>query len=145
MQCRRKWIFPGNRGVASVCVVAPRKVCYPELMLAVLGLGGVSGFTASASQLSRTSVSGRSSHLTALADKSSSSRGKLNARIIGAGAASPDTRVSNVDLEAVVETSDEWIAKRTGAQPMLHNALRPYKRGLHLLTSSCRGGAVTFA
>ena len=98
-------------------------------MLAVLGLGGVSGFTASAPQLSRTSgVHGRSSHLTALADKSSSSRGKLNARIIGAGAASPVTRISNADLEAVVETSDEWIAKRTGALPIAHDTpcSRPY-------------------
>ena len=30
------------------------------------------------------------------------------------GAAAPETRVANGDLEAVVETSDEWISQRTG-------------------------------
>ena len=101
-------------------------------MLAVLGIGGVSAFTASAPRISQSSTSGRSSHLTALAEKSSS-RGKLNARIIGVGAASPDTRVSNVELEAVVETSDEWIAKRTGALPVArHDATHPNRNCPHV-------------
>lgn len=35
-------------------------------------------------------------------------------RPIGVGSAAPDTVVTNVDLEQVVETSDEWIRTRTG-------------------------------
>merc|ERR1740123_2980235 len=41
-------------------------------------------------------------------------RGALNARVVGIGAAAPPTVVSNTVLEDVVDTSDEWIAKRTG-------------------------------
>ena len=41
-------------------------------------------------------------------------RGALNARVVGVGAMAPENLVSNAQLEAVVETSDEWIAKRTG-------------------------------
>lgn len=40
--------------------------------------------------------------------------GSLGCRPIGIGAASPETVVSNVDLEKVVETSDDWIKTRTG-------------------------------
>jgi 3-oxoacyl-[acyl-carrier-protein] synthase-3 len=35
-------------------------------------------------------------------------------RISGVGAAAPETRATNLDLESIVETSDEWISKRTG-------------------------------
>lgn len=40
--------------------------------------------------------------------------GSLGCRPIGIGSATPSTVVTNVDLEAVVETSDEWISSRTG-------------------------------
>ena len=40
--------------------------------------------------------------------------GALGCRPIGIGSAAPKTRVTNVDLENVVETSDEWISTRTG-------------------------------
>lgn len=40
--------------------------------------------------------------------------GSLNCRAIGIGSAAPKTVVTNVDLESVVETSDEWIRTRTG-------------------------------
>lgn len=40
--------------------------------------------------------------------------GPMNCRPIGVGSAAPKTVVTNVDLEAVVETSDEWIRTRTG-------------------------------
>lgn len=40
--------------------------------------------------------------------------GKLGCRAIGIGSAAPKTTVTNSDLESVVETSDEWIATRTG-------------------------------
>ena len=42
------------------------------------------------------------------------SRGSKRARFVGIGSCAPDRRVTNSELEAVVDTSDEWIAKRTG-------------------------------
>mmetsp|Transcript_29132 Transcript_29132/g.40995 ORF Transcript_29132/g.40995 Transcript_29132/m.40995 type:complete len:376 (+) Transcript_29132:290-1417(+) len=42
------------------------------------------------------------------------SGGSLNVKPIGVGSAAPKTVVTNVDLENVVETSDEWIQTRTG-------------------------------
>ena len=42
--------------------------------------------------------------------------GSLSCRPIGIGSAAPPTIVTNVDLETVVETSDEWISTRTGIQ-----------------------------
>jgi 3-oxoacyl-[acyl-carrier-protein] synthase-3 len=38
----------------------------------------------------------------------------LKARIRGTGAAVPATKITNADLEALVDTSDEWIVTRTG-------------------------------
>jgi len=40
--------------------------------------------------------------------------GPMSCRPIGIGSAAPKTIISNVDLENVVETSDEWIQSRTG-------------------------------
>jgi len=42
------------------------------------------------------------------------SSGSLPCRPIGIGHATPSTVVTNADLEAVVETDDEWIIQRTG-------------------------------
>lgn len=42
------------------------------------------------------------------------SSGQLLCRPIGIGASAPKTVITNVDLESVVETSDEWIQARTG-------------------------------
>lgn len=39
---------------------------------------------------------------------------KLTARISGVGKALPEKRLTNADLEKMVETSDEWITKRVG-------------------------------
>lgn len=41
-------------------------------------------------------------------------RGEMRVRLLGVGAAAPDTRVPNSKLEGVVDTSDEWITQRTG-------------------------------
>ncbi|MDD2597733.1 MAG: ketoacyl-ACP synthase III [Kiritimatiellae bacterium] len=38
----------------------------------------------------------------------------LTAKIIGVGKALPEKRLTNADLEQMVETSDEWISKRVG-------------------------------
>lgn len=40
--------------------------------------------------------------------------GQMACRPIGIGSAAPETIVTNTDLEAVVETNDEWIKTRTG-------------------------------
>eukprot|EP00908_Phaeocystis_cordata_P022621 Transcript_5041.p1 GENE.Transcript_5041~~Transcript_5041.p1 ORF type:complete len:411 (-),score=174.05 Transcript_5041:334-1491(-) len=41
-------------------------------------------------------------------------RSKLRSRLVGVGSCAPPTRVTNVDLEELVDTTDEWIAQRTG-------------------------------
>ncbi len=41
-------------------------------------------------------------------------RGPLHARITGTGSYLPDKLLTNKDLEALVDTSDEWIVSRTG-------------------------------
>ena len=38
----------------------------------------------------------------------------MNLEILGTGSAVPDLHVSNVDLESVIDTNDEWIKERTG-------------------------------
>jgi len=40
--------------------------------------------------------------------------GPLSCRAIGVGSAAPRTVITNVDLEKVVETTDDWIKTRTG-------------------------------
>lgn len=40
--------------------------------------------------------------------------GNMNCRPIGIGHAAPDKIITNVDLESVVDTNDEWIKSRTG-------------------------------
>ena len=39
---------------------------------------------------------------------------KFGAKIAGTGSALPERRLTNADLEKMVETSDEWIIQRTG-------------------------------
>lgn len=39
---------------------------------------------------------------------------KLRSVVVGVGSCLPDRRVSNADLEKIVDTTDEWIVKRTG-------------------------------
>nr|HID59065.1 ketoacyl-ACP synthase III [Desulfobacterales bacterium] len=38
----------------------------------------------------------------------------IRARIAGTGSATPEMILNNADLEAIVDTSDDWIIKRTG-------------------------------
>jgi len=40
--------------------------------------------------------------------------GSFGVDIIGSGSGLPETRLTNADLEKVMDTSDEWITKRTG-------------------------------
>jgi 3-oxoacyl-[acyl-carrier-protein] synthase-3 len=57
-----------------------------------------------------TSSSAYASTSTALAARS----GSMNCRPIGIGSAAPTTIITNGDLEAIVETNDDWIKSRTG-------------------------------
>ncbi|VAV84355.1 3-oxoacyl-[acyl-carrier-protein] synthase, KASIII, partial [hydrothermal vent metagenome] len=40
--------------------------------------------------------------------------GELKSKITGCGSAAASKRVTNAELEALVDTSDEWISTRTG-------------------------------
>ncbi|MBO6740704.1 MAG: ketoacyl-ACP synthase III [Phycisphaerales bacterium] len=41
-------------------------------------------------------------------------RASIGVRILGSGLCLPEKRLTNADLEACMDTSDEWIVKRTG-------------------------------
>ena len=52
----------------------------------------------------------------------------MRVRPIGIGSASPSTLITNVDLESVHDTSDEWIKTRTGISErrvLVHEGTRP--------------------
>eukprot|EP00636_Phaeomonas_parva_P008822 CAMPEP_0118858568 /NCGR_PEP_ID=MMETSP1163-20130328/5185_1 /TAXON_ID=124430 /ORGANISM="Phaeomonas parva, Strain CCMP2877" /LENGTH=412 /DNA_ID=CAMNT_0006792035 /DNA_START=352 /DNA_END=1590 /DNA_ORIENTATION=- len=46
--------------------------------------------------------------------KAAAGRALLKAVPLGVGSAAPESKITNDDLEAVVETSDDWIRSRTG-------------------------------
>lgn len=69
-------------------------------------------------------------------------RGSLQVKLVGVGSAAPDTRVSNGLLEEFVDTSDEWIAKRTGIRS--RHLLAPGE-GLSGLASSAAQRALEMA
>jgi len=57
----------------------------------------------------------------------SAAGGKMSVRPIGIGSAAPQTLITNVDLESVHDTSDEWIRTRTGIQErrvLVHDGTR---------------------
>ena len=43
-------------------------------------------------------------------------QGALHVRLLGVGSSAPETRLTNTQMESIVDTSDEWITKRTGIQ-----------------------------
>lgn len=62
-------------------------------------------------------------------------------RLSGVGSSVPETRLSNADLEQLVETSDEWITKRTGirarhvlsqGEKISHHATEAARRALEM-------------
>jgi 3-oxoacyl-[acyl-carrier-protein] synthase-3 len=62
-------------------------------------------------------------------------------RPIGIGSASPSTLITNVDLESVHDTSDEWIKTRTGISErrvLVHEGTRPL---LHISSSTTAASA----
>jgi len=54
---------------------------------------------------------------------------QFGAIIAGTGSALPDRRLTNADLEKMVETSDDWIFQRTGMRER-RIAARTGTRGL---------------
>lgn len=64
-------------------------------------------------------------------------------RPIGIGSASPSTLITNVDLESVHDTSDEWIKTRTGISErrvLVHEGTRPL---LHISSSATATATTT--
>jgi len=91
---------------------------HPLLLLLLLVLGGTqaAAFVTKHhhhhhhSAFSRPTTTTTTATTTALPAKS----GNMGCRPIGIGSAAPATIITNADLEAVMETSDEWIKSRTG-------------------------------
>jgi len=58
--------------------------------------------------------------------------GALNVKAIGIGSSTPSLVLTNLDLEKVVETSDEWISTRTGISErrvLTHDKMSPSEDG----------------
>ena len=66
----------------------------------------------------------------------------MRAQLVGCGSAAPPTVVTNAQLEKVVDTSDEWITKRTGIRA--RRLLQPGE-GLTELASTAASRALEYA
>jgi 3-oxoacyl-[acyl-carrier-protein] synthase-3 len=60
----------------------------------------------------------------------------MGARIVGTGSCLPEWRVSNAELEALVDTSDAWIVQRTGIRT--RHLLREGETPSDLGVAACR-------
>lgn len=81
---------------------------------ALLSLKGALAFQPSSTVFHNTNANTSVVRTNARTELSMVATGPLKCRAIGIGSAAPKTIVTNVDLESVVETSDEWIRTRTG-------------------------------
>jgi len=81
----------------------------------LVGTGGVSGFgVVSPSSKALSSCIAASATRGSRSSLSMVTSGPMGCRPIGIGSAAPKTIITNLDLENVVETTDEWIKARTG-------------------------------
>ena len=69
----------------------------------------------------------------------------MGSRIIGSGSYIPDKCVTNHDLEQIVETSDEWIVRRTGisTRHLLEADEDPSKMGIAAAKGACEDAGVS--
>ncbi|CAM9692602.1 unnamed protein product [Ectocarpus fasciculatus] len=91
--------------VAEAFVTTPRFSTTPEA--ATTRRGGCASRSGGASSTRRADVS-------MAAGEPVPGKSMLRSRAVGIGSSAPDTVLPNSDLEELVETSDEWIATRTG-------------------------------
>lgn len=63
---------------------------------------------------------------------------RVGVRIAGSGSALPARRVTNADLEKVMETSDDWIVQRTGIRERRIHDPAAGESTAHLATESVR-------
>lgn len=63
---------------------------------------------------------------------------RLGIRIAGSGSSLPARRVTNADLEKVMETSDEWIVQRTGIRERRIHDPESGETTAHLATEAVR-------
>jgi 3-oxoacyl-[acyl-carrier-protein] synthase-3 len=69
-----------------------------------------------------------------------SSTGAHGVRIAGVGSAVPSKRLTNADLEKMIDTSDEWIVKRTGIHE--RRIVEPDREGTFTLARDALRGAL---
>ena len=104
-------------------------------MLALLSLTSVDAFVPH-------SIEARSMKTATTSSTLAAHSGRMNCRPIGIGSAAPETRITNVDLEAVVDTSDEWIQTRTGIGS---RHVLAHGEDLHQLAIKAGKGAIEMA
>lgn len=69
----------------------------------------------------------------------------MGAKIIGSGSYLPEKCVSNLDLEQMVDTSDEWIVRRTGIRTrhLLEPGELPDKMGIAAAKNACEQAQIS--
>jgi len=90
--------------------MAPSSARALRILALLLSLSSSAGFHLAAPSSHAPRRERRAGSISADASK----RGELQVRLLGIGAAAPEKRVPNSELEELVDTSDEWIAQRTG-------------------------------
>eukprot|EP00904_Undaria_pinnatifida_P004319 jgi/Undpi1/13889/HiC_scaffold_9.g03540.m1 len=93
-----------------VLVVAEAFIATPRFPAETISCGGGSGSRCT----TRTSASSRAGVSSLSMGASVPGKSMLRSRAVGIGSSAPSTVLPNSDLEELVETSDEWIASRTG-------------------------------
>jgi len=94
------------------CSTNPQEEPIMRFLLAVIALLGSTNSVTAFAPINHHHHNPTQQINTALAAKG----GKLSVRPIGIGSCAPSTVITNADMEAVHDTSDEWIRTRTGIE-----------------------------